>query len=182
MLLLRPLGRVFGRARPTPTSPSHVQSPHENSASDQANSHVNPTTESLTVIMHVAPCGSCLGGRRCRRPAGLRLAAGGAEKIFSPTSAEVAWVAQASRPAAWLLLRALGTFCSSCRATLAGYDTKARPTEPMGKAGYRALGRSRIGRAAATILWYDSHGKGVKSEETTLMKIRNCVFSLGGER
>ena len=31
---------------------------------------------------------------------GLRLAAGGATKIFSPTSVEVAWVAQASRPAA----------------------------------------------------------------------------------
>lgn len=68
---------------------------------------------------------------------GLRLAAGGATKVWAPTSVEVAWVAQASRPAAGLLLRALGT---PCQATIqrTAYRTDGKP----------AIGRSE-GRASA---------------------------------
>ena len=68
---------------------------------------------------------------------GLRLAAGGATKVWAPTSVEVAWVAQASRPAAGLLLY---TFTTSYQATISrtAYGTHGKP----------AIGRSE-GRASA---------------------------------
>ena len=71
---------------------------------------------------------------------GLRLAAGGATKVWAPTSLEVAWVAQASRPAAGLLI------CHSStpyQATISGtaYGTNGKPTIGRSEGAASADGR-----------------------------------------